>query len=169
MTRLIPVLLLLVFCIPPLHAAPSTSVGIFDLNRFLQDSARANAMMKELQQWIEQKQLALDTMTAEIRSIQQQLADPEIGQERQTQLATELQTKTLNLRRFNEDTKAKNAMRREELLRKIESVVGPLIQQVAKREGLQLVLNDVRDGKILFVDEDIDITEQVIKLYDEAR
>ena len=60
-------------------------------------------------------------------------------------------------------------MRREELLRKIESVVGPLIQQVAKREGLQLVLNDVRDGKILFVDEDIDITEQVIKLYDEAR
>ena len=104
----------------------------------------------------------------QIKAVQEELADPAIGPERQAELTTELQTKTLNLRRFTEDTQAEHSRRSENMLREIEKVLGPLIQQVAKHEGIQLVLNKVHGDRILYFEESIDITEMVVKAYDKG-
>ncbi|MEJ2307942.1 MAG: OmpH family outer membrane protein [Gammaproteobacteria bacterium] len=168
MRNTLPLLLLLALWIPPLQAAFNTSVGVFDTDRFLQHSGRANAITQELEQWSKTKQQAAETLMTEIKSLQNQLADPAIGPEQQAQLTTELQTKTLNLRRFTEDTQAEHSRRSQNMLREIEKVLGPLIQQVAKREGIQLVLNKVRGDRILYFEESIDITDMVVTLYDKG-
>jgi len=55
-----------------------------------------------------------------------------------------------------------------ELTRKILEDLDPIIKRVAQKRGCTLVL-EKSEGGVLYVDEDYDLTDEVIRIYDREK
>jgi outer membrane protein len=168
MRPLIAALLLLLIASPAV-SAPSTSVGVINSERVLFESNRGKALIKSLESRIQQKKQTLDAMQAEIVKIESDLSTRTLEQETRDKFLSELQEKRIAMKRQFEELQRESASERGKRLRQFALDVDPLIKEVAKREGIELVLDAAMGRGVIFVDESIDITEKVIELYDEQR
>lgn len=150
----------------PAYSAPSTTVGVIDTHRILQESRRANAKATELKRWRAERQNEIATALEAINKDRKNLLSPDLTQAEHDRLQTQVQEDEANLKRQMQDIDHELRKRTQAVLSAIDKELKPLIAEVAKREDIELLLDASSAQGILFVDANIDLTEDVIKLYD---
>lgn len=166
MYRRIAGLLLLAIMITPAQAAPSTSVAVINSERVLLESKRGQAIVNSLHAQLQEKRALIHTLQSEIEEIEQKLSSGSLSPASRNHLQSELQQRRFTMKQQHEELERETSQEKERRLRQFAREVDPLIKEVAKRQGFELVLDAAMGRSVIFVDGSIDITGKVIELYD---
>ena len=163
---------LIVFCgllLPAMVVAQGHKIGVVNANRVVQESQKGKAFFAELDTFSKQKR---DLIEQQIQAFREQEKDAQakaasMSEDKAREVAIDLQKKQTDIKRMQEDAERESKLKLNEGLEKFQRELGPLIRQIALEKGLHLVLNDGPSAGIVYRDDAIDITNDVIKKYDE--
>jgi outer membrane protein len=146
-------------------AISQVKIGVVNAQEILQKTKKGIEIQKRLEGLQQKKQTQLQTMQDTIKKLEKEVLSPALNQETREKKSLDLQTKRKNLKRFIED--AQNEIQRESQkeLVELEKAVMPLIDQIGKSKGFTIVFDITRPG-IVYFDQAIDITAEVIKAFD---
>lgn len=146
-------------------AISQVKIGVVNAQELLQKTKKGVEIQKRLEGLQQKKQQQLQTMQDEIKKLEKDVLSPALNQETREKKSLELQNKRKNLKRYIED--AQNEIQRESQkeLVELEKAVMPLIDQIGKSQGFTIIFDITRPG-IVYFDEAIDITSEVIKAFD---
>ena len=90
-----------------------------------------------------------------------------MSEDKAREVSKELQNMQTEIKRMQEDAERESKQRLNDGLERFQRELGPLIRQLALEKGIHLVLNDGPSAGIVFRDDSVDLTDSVIKKYDE--
>lgn len=169
-TRLLSASFLAFACTAPAQtqAAPS-KVGIIHIQQALVSTEDGKKAVAELQAKFEPTSKKLESMRDEIASLQAELSKGSntMGEERRRQLAREIDQKTRDLNRAQEDAQEEFQREQEKVLQTLGQRMMAVISKYSNDNGYSLIL-DVSNPQspVLYAANSIDITQDIIKLYD---
>ncbi|UCH93185.1 MAG: OmpH family outer membrane protein [Candidatus Aminicenantes bacterium] len=140
-------------------------IGIVNAQEILQKTKKGIEIQKRLEQLQQRKQQKLQNMQEEVKKLEKDVLNPALNEEARGKKSLDLQNKRKELKRFLED--AQNEMQRESQkeLVALEKDIMPVIDQIGKSKGFTVILDITRPG-IVYFDQTIDITAEVIKAFD---
>jgi outer membrane protein len=154
---------LLLAPVAPAQTPPVPKIGVIEVQRIVQESAVGKESLARVQKVQQGKQDDLVKRQKELRDLEQKIQDQgkSLSEDAMEKLQKDYQSKALELKRAQDDAQRdlEEAQRKE--LGELERRVMPVIDAVAKEQGLQLVFNKFQSG-LLYADQNIDITEAVI-------
>ena len=146
-------------------AISQVKIGVVNAQELLAKTKKGIEIQKRLEQLQGKKQNEMQAMQDQIKKLEKEVLSPALNQETREKKGLELQTKRKNLKRFIEDAQneIQRASKRE--LVELENAVMPLIDQIGKSKGFTIIFDITRPG-IVYFDQAIDITAEVIKAFD---
>jgi outer membrane protein len=146
-------------------AISQVKIGVVNAQEILQKTKKGVEIQKRLEQLQQKKQNELQSKQEEIKKLEKEVLSPALNQETREKKTLELQTKRKNLKRYIED--AQNEIQRASRgeLVELEKAVMPLIDQIGKSKGFTIIFDITRPG-IVYYDQAIDVTAEVIKAFD---
>lgn len=158
--------------ITPALAAQETAtlkIAFLDLQLAIEETEEGQRDFAVVQKYVEQKNQELRALQKESQALQEQLQiqGGKLTLEAQSDLEYQVQAKSTELQRFQQDTQLDIDNRRVRVSNRIASKMIPIIEQISRLKGLQAVFykNPSRDG---WVDPSLDITAEIISAYDKA-
>jgi outer membrane protein len=110
---------------------------------------------------------AVDSGSTEIQDLQRRLANGAAGLSREetARLQRELEQKTIDGQRLQDDANRELKRRQERTAEQIEGRVMPMIETLGKELGFHMILRKFESG-LLYADESLDITDELIQRLD---
>lgn len=153
-----------------LPAFAQEKVAVIDVQRVVTESDPGKEVMQRLK-------AITDAKTQEGQALQQQYAALQdqfnkqrftVSEARQAEMSKEIEDKQIAIRRFQDDAQreVQEAQRRE--LGKLEERILPIINQIGKEKAFTLIFNKFQSG-LVYADEAIDITDEVIRRFNTAQ
>jgi len=153
-----------------LPAFAQEKVAVIDVQRVVTESDPGKEVMQRLK-------AITDAKTQEGQALQQQYAALQdqfnkqrftVSEARQAEMSKEIEDKQIAIRRFQDDAQreVQEAQRRE--LGKLEERILPIINQIGKEKNFTLIFNKFQSG-LVYADEAIDITDEVIRRFNTAQ
>jgi len=158
----------LLFCV---HPAPSNAeavkIGVLNMKRLQQNSAKFQKIREELKGKFNDFQKKLDAERDQISKIEEELQkqsmmlslDAKEGKE------MELGKKTRHYKYMYEEVTQEMKNAEYEATKKVGKEIEKIVEKIAKTEGYTLILEEGTMGMIYY-DNAIDITDRVTKAYD---
>ena len=146
-------------------AISQVKIGVVNAQEILQKTKKGVEIQKRLEGLQQKKQNELQTKQDEIKKLEKEVLSPALNQETREKKTLELQTKRKNLKRYIEDAQNEIQRASQKELVELEKAVLPLIDQIGKSKGFTIVFDITRPG-IVYYDQAIDITAEVIKAFD---
>ncbi|MDJ0835635.1 MAG: OmpH family outer membrane protein [Acidobacteriota bacterium] len=145
------------------------NVGVVDIEAVIKKSNKGKAFFEELDAFKTQKKSNIDNMVKTYREKQKdvQAKAASLSEDKKQSLALELQNMQTNIKRAQEDAERETQVKVQSGLEKLTGALEPLVRQVALEKDLHLVLQYGAQSGIVFFHEKIDITEDVIKKFNE--
>jgi outer membrane protein len=148
--------------------AQGAKVAVVDADKVIQESLKGKAFFEEFQAFIEKMRQELEADVDRYRvaenDLQAKLAS--LSEEKRKEEAAKLQRMQTELKRKQEDANMERERRLQEGLDVFRNELRPLIRQVALAKGLDLVMNFGPNSNLVFFNDAVDITKDVIKEYD---
>lgn len=148
-------------------AAPvpgASKIGVIEVQRIVQESAIGKESLARVQKLQQTKQEDLLKRQKDLRDLEQKIQDQgkSLSEDAMEKLQKEYQGKAVELKRFQDDAKneLEEAQRKE--LGDLEKRIMPVINEVAREQGYQLVFNKFNSGLLFADDKSVDLTEAVI-------
>jgi len=169
--RLIPLLaVVFAFFSATGYTQQTYSVAVIDPVRALETSNEGQktvARLQERQQSIRDELIQIDR---DVEGIESRLKTQRLTltQEAQQKLAMDLDRLQTKRKRVEEDSIKEYQRLEFQLINQFKQDVLPIIETVAKEKGFSLVLDLSLTG-VAYFDKNIDITEEVVKRYNEAK
>ena len=145
--------------------AAETKIGIIDPQKILENSQKMlkhrSEFLKDVEakkQELEKKQQAAQVLYSELRTKQGEMSDKEIRDK-----TYQLQREEKNLKRMQNEIEAELQAKNTELLRTFSIQISEVAAEYLKKEKLTLIMEK---NKVIVSDDAVDITDQIIKLYD---
>jgi outer membrane protein len=138
-------------------------IGVLEVQRIVQESAVGKESLARVQKLQQGKQDELTKRQKELRDMEQKIQDQgkSLSEDAMEKLQKDYQTKALDLKRAQDDAQRELEETQRKELGELERRVMPVIDAVAKEQGLTLVFNKFQSG-LLYADTNVDITEAVI-------
>lgn len=151
-------------------AAETLKVGIVDLFRALNESEAGKKATTELEALIKSKQAALEEKGKKIESMKADLEKQAAVLSAEAKKAKEEEIERLirDYQRLMSDSQAEVKKREGELTEAILKELRQLINTIAQEQGYSLILERA-EGLILYADKSIDITDSLIKKYNDSK
>lgn len=150
--------------------APPSKVGIIHIQNSLVSTADGEKAVADLQSRFEPTSKRLESMRDEIAALQAELSKGSntMSDDRRRQLARDIDQRTRTLNRATEDAQAEFQQEQEKILQNLGQRMMAVINKYANDNGYTLIL-DVSSPQtpVLFAANGIDITQDIIKIYDE--
>ena len=148
-------------------AAAQTKVAVINIDKVLQDSQRGKAVQGEMEKVRDGKKAELEAKQKEILGLKKRLEEGQLSlaTDRLEVLTEEYERKVVDLQRAEKDANRDIQRKGERLLGEVEKEIMPVINRIAREQGFSLIFNKFQSG-LLFADEQIDITAQVISALD---
>ncbi len=80
----------------------------------------------------------------------------------------QIEDRTIALQRFEDDAKRSLDEARRTALGRLEQQIMPIINEIGKERGLTLIFNKFQDSGIVYADDAVDITDEVIRRFNTA-
>ncbi len=162
-----PLLALVVFAGPV--AAQGLKIAVIDTEQILRESQAGKKALADLKKLQEAKENELKARQQEIKELQTKAADGRLSlaEDKLRELEKQLEDKVIAARRLQDDATRELNKRRDEVLALVDAKVMPIINQVGKEGGYTMIFRKFESG-LIFVDEAVDITPQVIQRLDSA-
>jgi outer membrane protein len=144
-------------------------IAVIDSDRIVTESTRGRAALETLR-------TRQDEKLAEGRQIQQEINDlrrridegqMSLAPERLAELRKQYEDRMIAFRRFQDDADRELSTLRDDALSGIERDVLTIIQQIGEEGGYTLIFNKFQSG-LVFADDTVDITDQVIQRFNTA-
>lgn len=155
---------------PPAPFPAGAKIAYVNPQRIFQESADGKAAMARVQALIQKKQTEGQDKQKALQSNQQKLqtSGNVMNEAAKGQLEKEIEKQQVEAQRFQQDAQAEiNELQQEvqnEFIRKVQ----PLIEQVAKEKGLQLVF-DVANAGLVWGEPGLDLSNEIVKKLDGAK
>ena len=157
----------LVFHQPARAAGEVTKIGIFDLQRAINNSKKGQAAKAQLVTKFERLQKELKAREAELERLQKALQNqtsmlsPEAKYEKEKDLKRKIRDFQDQYRDYTEEMKKEEFERTKPIINEVLKIA----VEYAKEKGFSLVLEAQKAG-VVYVPKSMDITEEVIKRFD---
>jgi outer membrane protein len=156
---------------PALAQAPATApaagtarIGVIEVQRIVQESAIGKESLARVQKLQQAKQEDLQKRQKELRDLEQKIQDQgkSLSEEAMEKAQKEYQAKAVDLKRFQDDAQRELEETQRKELGDLEKRIMPVINDVAKEQGYQLVFNKFNSGLLYADDKGVDLTDAVI-------
>ncbi len=147
--------------------AGEVKIGYVDAQRVFSNSKVGKEAVKHLSELEQSYKQKLDAKKAEIDRMEEELRKQyfTLSESARQEKNEEVERAKIEIKRMAEDADRELAKLEKEYLSKIDREVSALIQEFGREGGYTLILGNVTSA-VLYADESIDITEDVIRLYD---
>lgn len=148
-------------------ALAQSKVGFVNSQEILAGTAEGTKRLSELDQFWAAKQKDFDAKNQEINTLQQNVMAQQrtLDAESLAKMQRDLEQKQTELRRFQEDSRAEGTQKQNEILQAISQKVQVIIEEYAKNNAFAVIF--VIDQSQAYVSPKLDVTAEIIKLYDE--
>jgi outer membrane protein len=149
--------------------AAETKIAYVDFKRAVSESDQGKMALSELEKMVDEKKGAIDAKGEEIRKIDEELAKqasvltPESLKMKQDEREKLIRDYQRMVKDSEEDLQKKEL----EYIQKISRELKNLLQKLGEEEGYTAIF-EVVEGGILYMPEELDITDKVIKRFNEA-
>jgi outer membrane protein len=146
--------------------ASQISVAVIDVNVLVQDSTAGKEAQARLAKLRDEKtaqgkrlQEERDALAKQVETQRATLTDAKVAE-----LQKQIEDKEIALRRFADDaqTQVQEATRKE--LGDLEKKIMPIINEIGREKRFTLIFNKYQSG-LVFADEAVDITDEVLKRF----
>jgi outer membrane protein len=139
-------------------------VAVIDVQRLVAESAAGKEAQNRVKKVVDSKQVESEKLQKELQGMQQKLSDqgPSMSDEKRDQLNKEYQEKGIAYKRFQDDAQREVQEAQQKELNELERRVMPVINQVGKEKGYTLIFNKYAPGMLVYADDQVDITEEVL-------
>lgn len=142
--------------------AADVKIGFVSIAKILNSAPQAEAASKRLEQEFAPRKKGLDEAQKSLRKIEEKLAkDGAVMSESQRRnMENDFRNQARELKRSGDEFREDFNLRRNEELGKFQKQVLDVINNVAKEEGFDLVVND---SATLYASPQVDVTDKVLK------
>ena len=163
-------LLLFTAALVSIGFAQQAKIGVVDSQQVLEKSSEGKKIMGQIQDNQKRKEGEISRKDEEIRLLQTKLNTQRLTltQEAMMNLNSDLEKKKTERQRFAEDTYKEMQDLTNRLFAKIQSELMPIIEQLGKEKGMDLIFDLGRSGAVYF-NPTIDLTQEVIQRYDASK
>lgn len=161
-------ILLGVFSVSQVYAKDGVKIAYVDLQRALLEVEEGKAAKSKLKVYFDEKQALLDKESDRLKKMkgdldrQEMTIDPQI----KTQKEAELQKKFLELQKIYYNLQNELKQKESDAVAPILEKMQGLLQGIAEKEGYDIILDKNSSG-IVYAPMKYDITNQLIRVYDE--
>ena len=165
---------LLIFVVQPallmtasLAQESGTKFATVNTRAILQGTAEGSKALQELEVFRNEKQQAMQTQSEELQALRQQYDSQSrmLNPDTAAEMEREITTKDRQLRRLQEDAELELNRRQNELYTRMSEKITTLIGEYAEQNGIGVVF--IQNPSIPYTTPALDITADIIKLYDE--
>jgi outer membrane protein len=154
-----------------LAQTPGTSgkIGVLGFQEAILSTAEGKKATAELQKKYQPRQQEVQKLQQDIQAISDQLQKQAatLSDEEQRRLSRDLDEKQKLLKRTTEDAQADFTNDRDEMFRRIGQKMGKVISDYARQNGFTLIIGSDQ-VPIYYATREVDLTEEIVKLYDAA-
>lgn len=150
--------------------AEELKIGYVDLRLALNESEAGKKAKTELESLIKIKQAAIDEKGKTIDKLKADLEKQAsvLSEEARKSKEEEIERQIREYQRLVQDSQAEVKKKESELTNAILKELREVIDKIGKEENYTLILENV-EGFILYSKKDIDLTEKVIKTYNDTK
>ncbi|MFQ5827985.1 MAG: OmpH family outer membrane protein [Candidatus Methylomirabilia bacterium] len=151
-------------------AQPRARIGFVDFQRILARSSAGVAAREQIERERAAMQKQMDKKSREIGKLQEGLIrkGPLLSAEVRKEKQDALERKVRDFRRMRNDYQKELEKKDQELLQKVLAGVTGVVERFGKEHGY-LIIVEKRSGGVVFGAAEADITDEIIKAYDEER
>ncbi len=151
-------------------SAETFKVGIVDIFRALNESEAGKRAKADLEALIKSKQAAIEEKGKSIEKLRTDMEKQAaiISPEAKKKKEEELERLIRDFQRIVADSEAEVKKKEGELTGEILKELRNIINKISQEEGYSLMLEHA-EGLILYANKSLDITDKVIKRYNEAK
>lgn len=149
-------------------AADVTKIGFIDLQRALLESKAGKKARADLETLEKSKKTGIDEKVKAINKIEEELTKQAsaLSSDARKTKEEELDRLKRDLQRLVEDARVEIQKKEAELTEAILKDMSDVVEEFAKEEGYTVIF---RSEVLLFAKKDVDITEVVVKKFNESR
>ena len=155
----------------PAAATAPSKVGIINLRGAIGNTAEGKQASAELQSQFSPRSAEIDNLTKQINELQQRLQSGQgkLSDEEVARLTAEGQRLTQRLDRRRNDFQEDAGAAQQEVLERIGRKMVDVLDRYARENGFSVVLDTSgQNSPILYASNQIDVTQDIIRLYDQA-
>jgi len=151
-------------------AQQSLKVGVINSQRVLEDSTEGKRVIAQLQDRDKKLQNEIAKVDEEIRKLETKLNTQRLtlSETSLLQLSSDLDRKRTERKRGAEDSLRELQELQLRLFNKVQSELLPIIEQVGKEKGFDLIFDLAKSGAIYF-NPAIEITDEIIQRYNTSK
>ncbi len=142
------------------------AVYYVDMQRIVNESAKGKQAKSLLEAKIAKARRKIESLQKEIEKIKKDLSSPVLSKEAKEQKETELQQKIREFRRFQQDAQIEIANLEKKYTYEIINEAVKVIKNYQKDHRIPMII-EAREAGIIAADPRYDLTEKIIKLYDQ--
>ncbi len=156
-------LLLFIFFLSGSIVHAQVKIGVINSQEIFAKSDKGIAIQDKLDILSKRKQDELSVMQDEIKKLESQLISPALNESSREKKAMELQTLRTNLKRTIEDAQREFQSNSQKSLTDLEKEIMPILISYGRNNGFTVIYDIDRSG-IIYYDEAINITKEIIKI-----
>lgn len=147
-----------------------TRVAVVDVQKVITESNAGKAAFEKLKGVQESRMAQAKQMDEEVRKLDTDLNNrrASLSETKQAELQQQIADKRIRLQRFAQDAEQEIGQLRDRELQALELKIKPVIDALAKDLGLAAIFNKFESG-LIYADDRIDITDQVIARFNAAK
>jgi outer membrane protein len=151
-------------------AAQQVSIAVIDVQRVVTESDPGKEALQKLKLLQDKKIDEGRALQQNLTSLQDQMAKQRftLSEERLADLNKQLEDGQIALQRFQDDAERELDEARRRELGGLEGRIIPVINQIGAERGFTLIFNKFQSG-LVYADETVDITDDVIRRFNTAQ
>ena len=148
----------------------SIRIGVVNSLVVLERSTEGKRIVAQLEENNKNNQQRIARLDDEIRQLETKLNTQRLTltDEALMNLSSDIERKRTDRKRYAEDSYREFQELRNRLFAKLQAEVKPIIDQLGKEMGLEIIF-DLNNSGTIYFDSKIELTEEVIKRYDASK
>ncbi len=147
-------------------AYAEAKIGVINPQKVVSETIRGKQVKAKLEKLGDDKQQQIKGMEDAIKKLEKELMSPALNAEAKEKKAADLQGKRINFKRFVEDAQKEFQARYQKEMQTMYKEIMPIIEKIGAAKGFTIIF-DLSNSGISYFDKTIDITNEVIKAYDQ--
>ena len=153
-----------------LPAAAQATVAVIDVQRVVSDSDPGKESLQRLMTLQNEKIEEGRNLQTELTALREQFNKQRLtlSEQKLEEMTGQIEDKAIALQRFEDDAKRSLEEARRTALGRLEQQIMPIINAIGKERNLTLIFNKFQESGIIYADDAVDITDEVIRRFNTA-
>lgn len=145
-------------------------VGVINVQLAMANTQEGKKASEDLRAQFNPRQAEMERLQREIRDLENQIRTQErtLSEDARNQIIRQIELKRKLATRMDQDLRDDIEDAQEGLVNRIGQKMQGIIDQYAQEQGLNLILNVFQGGPVIFATQAVDITDEIVRRYDQA-